>query len=166
MGRRRSEPRGELVLVLDGAPPPPAVDAERIEAALGRRLDDGASARDAAATVAHALGVPKRRAYELAVQLPRPRRDVGYRSAVVGRRRLGPARLDLLVDQVEHHAGQPGGSRLAEVDAVLLAEVDQVAARVGLALDVLAVVVAEDRVRCRGRSSTAGSRPLRGRCRS
>ena len=31
--------------------------------------DDGASARDAAATVADALGVPKRRAYELAVQL-------------------------------------------------------------------------------------------------
>ena len=65
----RSEPRGELVLVLDGAPPPPAVDAQRIEAALTEELNDGASARDAAATVAHALGVPKRRAYELAVQL-------------------------------------------------------------------------------------------------
>jgi 16S rRNA (cytidine1402-2'-O)-methyltransferase len=64
-----SEPRGELVLVLDGAPPPPAVDAERIEAALTEELNDGASARDAAASVAHALGVPKRRAYELAVQL-------------------------------------------------------------------------------------------------
>ena len=64
-----SEPRGELVLVLDGAPPPPAVDAHRIEAALTEELNDGASARDAAATVAHDLGVPKRRAYELAVQL-------------------------------------------------------------------------------------------------
>ena len=62
-------PRGELVLVLDGAPPPPEVDDERIEAALSDELRDGASARDAAATVAQALGVPKRRAYELAVQL-------------------------------------------------------------------------------------------------
>ena len=57
------------MLVLDGAPPPAAVDAERIEAALADELRDGASARDAAATVADALGVPKRRAYELAVQL-------------------------------------------------------------------------------------------------
>ena len=64
-----SEPRGELVLVLDGAPPAPAVDAERIEAALTEELNDGASARDAATTVARVLGVPKRRAYELAVQL-------------------------------------------------------------------------------------------------
>jgi 16S rRNA (cytidine1402-2'-O)-methyltransferase len=64
-----SEPRGELVLVVDGAPPPPAVDAGRIEAALADELDDGASARDAAATVAQVFGVPKRRAYEMAVQL-------------------------------------------------------------------------------------------------
>ena len=63
------DPRGELVLVLDGAPPPAAVDAQQIEAALVDELRDGASARDAAATVAHALGVPKRRAYDLAVQL-------------------------------------------------------------------------------------------------
>ena len=62
-------PRGELVLVVDGAPPPPAVDAERIGAALADELRDGASARDAAATVSRELGVPKRRAYELAVQL-------------------------------------------------------------------------------------------------
>ena len=64
-----SAPKGELVLVLDGAPPPAAVDAERIEAALSDELRAGASARDAAATVADALGVPKRRAYELAVRL-------------------------------------------------------------------------------------------------
>jgi 16S rRNA (cytidine1402-2'-O)-methyltransferase len=64
-----SEPRGELVLVLEGAPPPPAVDTEGIEAALTEEMNDGASARDAAVTVARALGVPKRRAYELAVQL-------------------------------------------------------------------------------------------------
>ena len=51
-GRRPTTPRGEFVLVLDGAPPPPAVDDERIEAALPTSCDDGASARDAAATVA------------------------------------------------------------------------------------------------------------------
>jgi 16S rRNA (cytidine1402-2'-O)-methyltransferase len=66
---KASEPRGELVLVVDGAPPPPAVDAGRIEAALADELDGGASARDAAATVAQVLGVPKRRTYEMAVQL-------------------------------------------------------------------------------------------------
>ena len=64
-----AKPKGELVIVLDGAPPLPDVDADAIEAALVGELGDGASARDAAATVARALGVPKRRAYELAVQL-------------------------------------------------------------------------------------------------
>jgi len=62
-------PRGELVIVLEGAPPPEAVDTERISAALADELREGASARDAAATVARELGVPKRQAYELAVQL-------------------------------------------------------------------------------------------------
>jgi 16S rRNA (cytidine1402-2'-O)-methyltransferase len=62
-------PRGELVVVIEGAPPPEAVDTERIGAALADELRDGASARDAAATVSRELGVPKRRAYEMAVQL-------------------------------------------------------------------------------------------------
>jgi 16S rRNA (cytidine1402-2'-O)-methyltransferase len=61
--------KGELVLVVDGAPPPPAADADAIEAALAEELRAGASARDAAAAVARVLGVPKRRAYDLAVQL-------------------------------------------------------------------------------------------------
>jgi 16S rRNA (cytidine1402-2'-O)-methyltransferase len=64
-------PKGELVLVLDGAPPPAEVDADAIEAALADALAGGASARDAATTVAADLGVPKRRAYELAVELRR-----------------------------------------------------------------------------------------------
>jgi 16S rRNA (cytidine1402-2'-O)-methyltransferase len=66
-----SVPKGELVLVLDGSPPAAPVDAEQIEAALVDELRAGASARDAAAIVADALGVPKRRAYELAVELRR-----------------------------------------------------------------------------------------------
>jgi len=64
-----SAPKGELVLVVDGAPPPATVDAEQIAAALSEELQDGASARDAAARVSLALGVPKRRAYELALEL-------------------------------------------------------------------------------------------------
>ncbi len=66
---QESAPKGELVVVLDGAPPAPEVDAGAIEAALAGELREGATARDAAATVAQALGVPKRRAYELAVRL-------------------------------------------------------------------------------------------------
>ena len=55
--------------MLDGAPPPPAVDVAQVEAALTDELRAGASARDAAAAVAQGLGIPKRQAYELAVQL-------------------------------------------------------------------------------------------------
>jgi 16S rRNA (cytidine1402-2'-O)-methyltransferase len=61
-------PRGEIVVVLDGAPPPGEADAAAIEAAVRSQLDDGASPRDAAAAVASALGVPKRVAYEAAVR--------------------------------------------------------------------------------------------------
>jgi 16S rRNA (cytidine1402-2'-O)-methyltransferase len=65
----QQEPRGELVLVLDGAPPPAPAAEEVLRAAVREELDAGGSARDAAAAVAARLGVPKRRAYELAVEL-------------------------------------------------------------------------------------------------
>jgi 16S rRNA (cytidine1402-2'-O)-methyltransferase len=62
-------PRGELVIVLDGAAPAgPAGEAE-VTAAVQERLDAGDSVRDAAATVATALGVSKRQAYDAAVRL-------------------------------------------------------------------------------------------------
>jgi 16S rRNA (cytidine1402-2'-O)-methyltransferase len=61
-------PRGELVLVLEGAPAPEPVGEDDIEAAVQARLDAGDSPRDAAAAVALALDVPKRRAYEIAVR--------------------------------------------------------------------------------------------------
>lgn len=64
-------PRGELVVVLEGAPPSPGAGADEVEAALRAQLAAGASARDAAAAVAASLGVPKRAAYEAAVQLRR-----------------------------------------------------------------------------------------------
>ena len=61
--------RGEIVIVVDGAPPgAPVPDSEVVEALRGA-IDAGASTRDAAASVAELLGVPRRRAYELATRL-------------------------------------------------------------------------------------------------
>lgn len=66
------QPRGEYVLVVGGAPSDERpVDDDAIRAALSAELAGGASTRDAAATVAKALVVPKRTAYALAVDLTR-----------------------------------------------------------------------------------------------
>ena len=62
------EPRGELVLVLEGAPAPEPAGADEIEAAVQARLDAGDTPRDAASSVALALDVPKRHAYDIAVR--------------------------------------------------------------------------------------------------
>lgn len=62
-------PRGEFVLVVAGAPEAPPADDADVVAALQAELAAGASKRDAAANVAVALGVAKRRAYDLAVAL-------------------------------------------------------------------------------------------------
>lgn len=65
-------PRGEIALVVQGAlPPGPAEDTD-VETAVQARLAAGDSARDAAATVAADLGVPKRQAYEIANRLNAP----------------------------------------------------------------------------------------------
>jgi 16S rRNA (cytidine1402-2'-O)-methyltransferase len=66
---RLGEPRGEYVVVLDGAPMPDAPDDDSIRAALRDELGRGSSTRDAAADVARRLGVPKREAYTLAIGL-------------------------------------------------------------------------------------------------
>jgi len=66
---RPDEPRGEYVLVLSGAPPPEPAAEELIESSLLDELARGAPRRDAVATVAAALGVPKRRVYDAAVRL-------------------------------------------------------------------------------------------------
>jgi 16S rRNA (cytidine1402-2'-O)-methyltransferase len=63
------EPRGEIVLVLDGAPEAPPPGDDDLAAALRAEIAAGTSARDAAALVAVRFGVPRRRAYELAVSL-------------------------------------------------------------------------------------------------
>lgn len=78
------EPRGEVVLVLDGAPEPEGADDDDIAAAVQARLDAGDSPRDAATAVAAALRVPKRRAYEAAL---RARSTGGRRPRPAARRR-------------------------------------------------------------------------------
>jgi len=61
------EPRGEYVLVLDGAPEPEAADDDAIRVALATAREGGATTRDAVGEVAAALGVSRRRVYDLAV---------------------------------------------------------------------------------------------------
>jgi 16S rRNA (cytidine1402-2'-O)-methyltransferase len=65
-----AEPRGEHVVVVSGLPPDttPVTD-EALEEAVRDALDRGLSARDAAAEISAALGVQKRRAYELGLTL-------------------------------------------------------------------------------------------------
>jgi 16S rRNA (cytidine1402-2'-O)-methyltransferase len=58
--------RGEYVLVLAGAPAAAEASDEAIRAALADHRATGATTRDAVAAVAVALGVSKRRVYELA----------------------------------------------------------------------------------------------------
>lgn len=68
-----SEPRGEHVVVLAPAAPPPAANDEEIDAHVTAALAEGLSTRDAAARVARDLGVPRRRTYDAAQRLKRPR---------------------------------------------------------------------------------------------
>jgi len=65
------EPRGEFVIVVDGAPAPADATDEDVRVAVGAALRRGLSPRDAAAVVASALGVPKRRAYAMAIDVQR-----------------------------------------------------------------------------------------------
>jgi 16S rRNA (cytidine1402-2'-O)-methyltransferase len=68
------DPRGEYVIVLGGAADaPPEVTDDAIAAAVDAELATGASSRDAATRVAAALGVARRRAYDLAIARPKPR---------------------------------------------------------------------------------------------
>lgn len=61
--------KGEAVVVVEGAGPGPEPDDAELAEALEAAISSGASRRDAAAEVAAAYGVPRRRAYALAVAL-------------------------------------------------------------------------------------------------
>ncbi|HEX3947694.1 MAG TPA: 16S rRNA (cytidine(1402)-2'-O)-methyltransferase [Acidimicrobiales bacterium] len=61
--------RGEVVLVVGGAAPAGPPDEELVARAVAERLAAGDGPRQAAEAVAAALGVPRRRAYELAIAL-------------------------------------------------------------------------------------------------
>ena len=63
----RTEPRGEYVIVLDGAPPPPPPTENDIRRDVQQHLDAGADRRAAVAAVAAHLDVPRRRVYGIAV---------------------------------------------------------------------------------------------------
>jgi 16S rRNA (cytidine1402-2'-O)-methyltransferase len=62
------EPRGEYVIVIDGAPPRPEASDDDIVAAVGDELAAGRSKKDAVALVADRLSVSKRRVYDLATR--------------------------------------------------------------------------------------------------
>jgi 16S rRNA (cytidine1402-2'-O)-methyltransferase len=61
-------PRGEIVLVLGGAPPSPAADEDELRAAVRIELEAGLRTNEAATIVAERLGAPKRLVYDLALE--------------------------------------------------------------------------------------------------
>jgi len=63
-----SEPRGEHVLVVAGAPPAAGATDEELAAALAEAREGGRSTRDAVALVAARFGAPRRRVYDLATR--------------------------------------------------------------------------------------------------
>ena len=64
-----NEPRGEWVIVVDGATPrdPSCIGEDEITSALSERLKSGMTKRAAAEEVAAELGLPRRRVYELSL---------------------------------------------------------------------------------------------------
>ena len=64
-------PRGEYVIVVDGAPPPEPAGEADVVAALRARLDAGADKKVAIAEVSASLGVPKRIVYDIALSISR-----------------------------------------------------------------------------------------------
>jgi 16S rRNA (cytidine1402-2'-O)-methyltransferase len=65
------EPRGEYVVVLDGAPAAASADDGAILGMLRAELQGGVDRRTAIATVMSATGAAKRRVYDLALTIPR-----------------------------------------------------------------------------------------------
>ena len=61
-------PRGEMAIVLAGAPPAPEVGEAELRSAVSAELAAGRRTKEAAAVVAERLGVAKRSAYEIAIE--------------------------------------------------------------------------------------------------
>lgn len=59
--------KGEVVVVVDGAPPPAVATDTELIAAIEAAVEAGSSRRDATADVAVVYGVPRRRVYDLAI---------------------------------------------------------------------------------------------------
>jgi 16S rRNA (cytidine1402-2'-O)-methyltransferase len=66
---KETDAKGEYVLVIEGAPPPPLPTEADIEAELRARKDIGLSTRDVVSQVATDLGVGRRLVYEVAKRL-------------------------------------------------------------------------------------------------
>lgn len=60
---------GEVVVVLEGAPPGAPIDEATVRLALREQLEGGVSVRDAVASVADALGVSHRDTYRIALEV-------------------------------------------------------------------------------------------------
>lgn len=65
------DPRGEYVVVIEGATAPPVADDAALQAALVAAMNGGATRKDAIATVTTDFAVPKRRVFDIAMTLPR-----------------------------------------------------------------------------------------------
>ena len=63
--------KGEMVLVVEGAPPPEEADDDRVRAVVAEAVAAGASTRDAADEASRRLGVPRRHAYRVALEAHR-----------------------------------------------------------------------------------------------
>lgn len=61
-------PRGEIVIVLDGAPEPAPADETAVRSAVRTALARGLRTKEAAADVAERLGVAKRAVYDIALE--------------------------------------------------------------------------------------------------
>jgi 16S rRNA (cytidine1402-2'-O)-methyltransferase len=62
------EPRGEYVVVVDGAPAPVAATDDELAAAVGAEVAAGRTTKDAVTVVAGRFGVSRRRVYDLATR--------------------------------------------------------------------------------------------------
>lgn len=65
-------PRGEITLVVGGAPAPPTPSSDELRAAVAARESAGASRRDAVTAVANEHGVRRRDVYQMTLLPPSP----------------------------------------------------------------------------------------------